>query len=195
MRNLLLGIIVLSSTLSFGQFQKKTFLVSGKTGSNLNSSAMKIRSGGKTNRYGSSSSISVGLPIGYFPIDRLLVGLNPQFSSEHLKWDFEGIEFLTRNYSIDLFSRYYIDKGVFFGASYGIGTSFEESILSSGNVEENTIGSRQWRITIGYAVIIKRHVGIEPEFGYSTVSSDRLHDSTTLISGFIVNIGLSYYFH
>lgn len=159
----------LLTSLSFGQLDKGTFLLGG-TGSYYNYSG-KYNSA-NNNTTSKATDIKINTSVGYFLIDKFVLGLRPSFSFMKAKLDGTSSTFASATqFTVGPFSRYYfLDKdkqfNILLDAAYLFGTnSYPIANTGKGVINELSISA-------GLEAFFNTTVGIEFLVGYKSKYED-----------------------
>ncbi len=185
MKKVLFAFILLSTTVTYGQFTKGTRTVGINVASigfsNL-SSTYEPTSGGSTGSSGYDNfNISITPSMGWFLSENVLVGGNVNFNFSAVKYT-EGNYLTSKSNTftagIGGFGRYYFGKSGFMpfaqaslGAAFGSGTENLSATYSNystkGNGKKNGILNVNSGIALGLTKMLGKNTGLDISLGYS----------------------------
>lgn len=189
--------LIVSATISaqesFNSKTKGTFLANGSI--LMHSTTHKINDN-KTKLF----STEITPKVGVFIIDNLAAGLELNLKTSTRKFNdaiFGDFKSTSSSIAVAIFSRYYLNNGIFAEGMVGIGTfktTNEGGILASRN--ENT-SMFKYRAGLGYSLFLGKHVAIEPSINYSWENIDpesEPSDYKETIASIFLGIGITAYF-
>ncbi len=196
---LLISLILLLTINSYAQLDKKTWLVggSGSFNSYKQNETFVFQGNGESNEIQRTiKEVEFSPKVGYFIIDKLVVGLGASFTSEKsdaitITGSFGGGSSKSHSFSIGPFARYYFLKkdmpyNILAEASYQLGS------INNGNYIPQEKGkSNMASFFIGPELFFNSSVGIELLVGYKT-STDKMDNpniNSYARNGFQVAIG------
>lgn len=187
--SLFLFLIIASA--SVAQTEKGGFLVSGSL--SVSSSKSEYNAGNE-NTY---TSFFFGPKVGYFFIDRFMVGLSLPFSFSKSKYTgviSDEIKGTSRGIGIGPFVRYYIPAGekLFLLTHAGYTHSAIKSITRSDDSEsEYKSTSNQFNIAAGATYFFNKNVGVEGLLNYQITKQKEADEKSSRIA---LEAGLQIYF-
>lgn len=171
---LFIAVILLFASNTYGQLDKKTWMVGG-SGSyrqyNFENDYILQGTSETINYKAKSKNIYANIKIGYFVYDRFVIGLSPSINYFNSKVEISDSGVFSSSYSIGPFVRYYfLDKekilNIFSEASYVTGK------INPFNGEEIDKGkSNRININIGTEVFFNDSAGIEFLLGYQSLNN------------------------
>jgi len=185
------SIIVLSCVSAFAQFEKGRILAGGSV--SFSATTNKTKTDNATTTNDKTTSFDFGPRAGYFFIDNLAAGLGLDFSTTSWKDDGSDNKETRNEFVISPFVRYYLQPGIFFQGTYGIGPgNYKEKTGSTTTSTKYTASN--WSLGAGYAYFLNSNVAVEPFIGYGARSQKvKDPDYKNVDSSFFINIGFQIY--
>ena len=191
MKKIVIGLIAaLAVTSSFAQFEKGRILAGGSVG--FSTHTYKIESNNTTTTTAKSTSLSFNPKAGYFIIDKLALGAGINLLTTTNKDERSSDKEITTSTSFDPFVRYYLDPGIFFQGSFGVGyNKFKETNGNTTTTTKDNVSN--WSLSAGYAIFLNDHVAIEPSIGYQSYITKNNPDLKFIDSSLFINVGFQIY--
>jgi len=184
-------LIVFAGASAFAQFEKGRILAGGSV--SFSSTTNKTKTDNATTTNSKTTTFDFGPRAGYFFIDNLAAGLGLDFSSTATKAEGSGNKDSHNEFTISPFVRYYLQPGIFFQGTYGIGPgNYKEKKGSTTTTTKYTASN--WSVGAGYAYFLNSNVAVEPFIGYGARSQKvKDPDYRNVDSGLFINIGFQIY--
>src|SRR6478735_6015296 len=142
------SIVVLSCISAFAQFEKGRILAGGSV--SFSSMTNKTKTDNATTTDSKTTTFDFGPRAGYFFVDNLAAGLGLDFLTTSQKFESSGKKDIQNEFTLSPFVRYYLQPGIFFQGTYGIGPgNFKEKVGSTTTSTKYTASN--WSLGAGYA--------------------------------------------
>ena len=185
---LIISTLLLFAFTSTAQLTKKTWLVGGTGSFSSYNQSLSYSSTNITAKY---TSIDISTSVGYFVIDKLVLGLSPSFSYYKGNVTSQGLNYSPTKYSIGPFARYYLlNSEKPFNLLADIRYQFGIAKNPSPSSDKGKLNN--FSIMAGPEIFFNSSVGLEILLGYKT-TTETIDNSpnayTDKRKGFQVSVG------
>lgn len=174
-------LLLLSSTVVFGQLEKGNIFIQGSSSIGFNTQKDTYTHAGTSTEASKSTNFNFSPKAGYFIIDNLPVGLAINFDTYKSKATNSDNEYSSLDFTIGPFARFYFapqDKLKPMAEAYvGFGSSKSKS-KSSSYTSETKYGVFKFGVGAGASYFVTDHVAFDLLIGYSSIT-DKLKSETS----------------
>lgn len=183
----LIWLAVVLSTPLVAQFSKGTIMIGGSVSGSFNT--FKQKNGSTTNTLYTDNSLTFSPRGGYFLMKNFVAGLEVDVTTETMAYKQSSDRYNYTNLGIGPFARYYFHN-VFAHGEVQAGRSTYQDVGVHGPLE--TTHSSFWVLGIGYALLLNKHLALEPLVSYGSAMS-KYSNTSYNTPGINFQIGLQAY--
>lgn len=198
---LVVGAVALFASMN-AQMEKNSWIVSGKTGIDFNSSTSKYSSQGNSIDGPKVSTFSISPSVGYFVVDNLAIGVDLGFNSTKTTFTNAALDVdytdKTSTFTILPNATYYFPTASkvrpYLGAGVGYGSLTGYNEITDTN---STNGGFLWGAKGGLVYLVNSNIGLDLGAGYSSFTVKQTEQNIelkTVANTFGVSAGVSIFF-